>query len=175
MAATRAENSHPIASIPALGFGVRAWCKSVIETSHVTASPSVNKIPRFDFVRSNLVRLCPRGSLWLGRRVWFVGNAQEEFDVSSRTRVDGVWSWTDDVHLMPLEGGENHASLSTCYVFCSHRSYDEPWLLDITSTSVAIIGLCSRTECPSRCEDRAAPPHHRPVHWRSRLQVRVVL
>jgi hypothetical protein len=50
MAATRAENSHPIASIPALGFGVRAWCKSVIETSHATASPSINKIARFDSI-----------------------------------------------------------------------------------------------------------------------------
>jgi hypothetical protein len=49
MTATRAENSQPTASIPALGFGVRAWCKSVIETSHATASPSINKIPRFFF------------------------------------------------------------------------------------------------------------------------------
>src|SRR5215471_1027240 len=73
------------------------------------------------------------------------------------------------------KGRRNHASVSTCYVSCSHRSYDEPWLLDITSTSVAIIGLCSRTECPSRREDLAEPPHDRSVHRRSRLQVRVVL
>jgi hypothetical protein len=43
MAATRAENNQPTASIPALGFGLRAWCKSVIETSHAPASPSINK------------------------------------------------------------------------------------------------------------------------------------
>jgi hypothetical protein len=44
------------------------------------------------------------------------------------------------------------------------------------STSVAIIGLRSRTECPPWCEDLAEPPHYRPVHCRrSRLQVRVVL
>ena len=66
MAAAKTENSHPTASIPALGFGARVWCKSVIETPRATASPSINKITRFDFVRSNLERLCPRGSLWLG-------------------------------------------------------------------------------------------------------------
>jgi hypothetical protein len=49
MTATMAENSHPTASIPALGFGVRAWRKSVIETSHAAASPSINKIARFFF------------------------------------------------------------------------------------------------------------------------------
>jgi hypothetical protein len=66
MAATKAENSHPAASIPELEFGARVWCKSVIETSHATASPSINKIAQFDFVRSNLEPLCPRGSLCLG-------------------------------------------------------------------------------------------------------------
>jgi hypothetical protein len=74
-----------------------------------------------------------------------------------------------------LSRGKTHACLSTCYVSWSHRPYDEPWLLDITSASFAIIGLCSRTECPSRCEDRAAPPHYRPVHCQRSLQVRVVL
>src|SRR5262249_9134025 len=34
IAVAKAKNSHPTASIPALGFGVRVWCKSVIETSH---------------------------------------------------------------------------------------------------------------------------------------------
>ncbi len=41
MAATRAENNQPTVSIPALGFGLRAWCKSAIETSHAAASPSI--------------------------------------------------------------------------------------------------------------------------------------
>jgi hypothetical protein len=77
--------------------------------------------------------------------------------------------------MIPEEGGGDNATLSACYVSCSHRSYDGPWLLDITSTSVAIIGLRSRTECPPRCEDRTEPPHYRPVRWRSWLQVRVVL
>jgi hypothetical protein len=73
------------------------------------------------------------------------------------------------------EGGDR-ACLSTCYVSCSHWLYDEPWLLDIASTSVPIIGLCSRTECPPRREDLAEPPHYCPVHGgRGRLQVRVVL
>ncbi len=83
----------------------------------------------------------------------------------------------NDLHRGILEEGGDHARLlSTCYVSRSHRSYDEPWLLDITSTSVAITGLCSRTECPPRCEDLAEPPRYRPVHCgRSRLQVRVVL
>jgi hypothetical protein len=49
MAAATAENSHPTASIPALGFGLRVWCKSGIETSHAAASPSINKIARFFF------------------------------------------------------------------------------------------------------------------------------
>lgn len=90
--------------------------------------------------------------------------------------IDGTCCWNNDLSLNHSEEGGDHAFLSTCYVSCSHRSYDEPWLLDITSTSVAIIGLCSRTECPPRCEDLAEPPHYRPVHCRrSRLQVRVVL
>src|SRR5689334_3349174 len=49
MAAAKAENSHPTASISGLGFGARAWCKSTIETSRATAQPE-NKIARFDFV-----------------------------------------------------------------------------------------------------------------------------
>ena len=175
MAAAKTENSHPTASIPALGFGARVWCKSVIETSRATASPSINKITRFDFVRSNLERLCPRGSLWLGAGCALWATLAKILWFSKRDALTGNCSWTDDVHLMPLEGGENHASLSTFYVSCGRRSFDEPWLLDITSTSVAIIGLCSRTECPSRCEDRAAPPHYRPVHCQRSLQVRVVL
>jgi len=38
MAKATAKNSHPTASIPGLGFGVLAWCKSVIETSHATVT-----------------------------------------------------------------------------------------------------------------------------------------
>jgi hypothetical protein len=45
-----------------------------------------------------------------------------------------------------------------------------------SQASVAIVGLRSWTECPPWCEDRAEPPHYRPVHGRrSGLQVRVVL
>src|SRR5215831_16290109 len=93
----------------------------------------------------------------------------------STKHIDGIWSWNNDLRRNIPAEGEDHACLSTCYVSCSHWSHDEPWLLDITRTSVAIIGLCSGTECPPRCEDRAEPPHYRPVHRRSRLQVRVVL
>ena len=77
------------------------------------------------------------------------------------------------ISTVSFQGGD-HACLSTCYVSCGHRSYDEPWLLNITSPSVTIIGLCIRAECPPRCQDFASPPHYRPLHWR-RLQVRVVL
>jgi hypothetical protein len=69
--------------------------------------------------------------------------------------------------------GEDHACLSICYVSCSHRSYDEPWLLDITQ-ALPSLACAVGAECPSRSEDFAEPPHYRPVHWR-RLQVRVVL
>ena len=34
-----------------------------------------------------------------------MGNAQEDFDVSSPTRVDGVWSWTDDVRVSTVSQG----------------------------------------------------------------------
>jgi hypothetical protein len=88
--------------------------------------------------------------------------------------MESVVGDNDLYGIIPEEGGD-HACLSTCYVSCSHWSYDEPWLLDITGTSVAIIGLFNRTEYPPRCEDFAEPPHYRPVHWRSRLQMRGVL
>jgi hypothetical protein len=97
------------------------------------------------------------------------------FDFSTAMHIDGICYWNNDLPLSHSGRGGNHVCLSTCYVSCSHLSYDEPWLLDITSTSIAIIGLCSRTECPPRCEDLAEPPHYRPVRRRSRLQVRVVL
>jgi hypothetical protein len=62
MAATMAENSHHTASIPAFGFGVCAWCKSVIETSHAATSPSINKIARFFLIPyNNLVEAASDG------------------------------------------------------------------------------------------------------------------
>jgi hypothetical protein len=91
-------------------------------------------------------------------------------------RIDDICCWEQRSPSYHFGRRGDHACLSTCYVSCSHWLYDEPWLLDIASTSVAIIGLCSRTECPPRREDLAEPPHYRPVHGRrSRLQVRVVL
>jgi hypothetical protein len=97
------------------------------------------------------------------------------FDLSTAGALTVFDTGNNDLHRIILGEGEDHATLSTCCVSGSHRSYDEPWLLDIASTSVAIIGLCSRAECPSRCEDHAEPSHYRPVRWRSRMQVRVVL
>ena len=104
-------------------------------------------------------------------------NAPVDFLIFPQRSIDAEFVVGDnDLHrIIPGEGGD-HACLSTRYVSCSHRSYDERRLLDITSTSVAIIGLCSRNEYSPRCEDLAEPPHYRPVHCRrSRLQVRGVL
>jgi hypothetical protein len=99
---------------------------------------------------------------------------EQIFDLFHKRHIDGVGSWNNDLHPFRRRGN-HHASLSTCSVFSSHRINDEPWLLDIKSTSVAITGLCGRTECPSRCQDLAEPSHDRPVRWGSGLQVRVVL
>ena len=46
---TRDYVRHRSVRYPTFGFGVRAWCKSVIETSHAAASLSINKIARFFF------------------------------------------------------------------------------------------------------------------------------
>jgi hypothetical protein len=64
--AATAETSHPRASIPGV------WCKSVIETSHATASPLINKIARFGKARqiaANIAKLPSSASGCRPRRV----------------------------------------------------------------------------------------------------------
>jgi hypothetical protein len=112
---------------------------------------------------------------WTVRGCDLLATLERIFDLFHKWHIDGVGSWNNDLYPFRRRGN-HHASLSTCFVFGSHRSYDEPRLLDVTSTSVAITGLCSRTECPSRREDLAEPSHDRPVRCRgSGLQMRVVL
>ena len=63
-----------------------------------------------------------------------MGNAHEVCALSKMRCVDDIWSWTHDAHLINPEiwKGENDASISIVYVFCSRRSGNGSWLLDIT-------------------------------------------
>ncbi|SRR6266568_900622 len=104
-----------------------------------------------------------------------MGNAHEVCALSKMRCVDDIWSWTHDAHLINPEiwKGENDASISIVYVFCSRRSGNGSWLLDITGVARSLRG---RSKCPPRRADSAAAPHYRTVHFRrSGLQVRVVL
>ena len=107
--------------------------------------------------------------------VWSLSNVPRNLFIFPQLRIDG--SCRRKQPFSP-DSGRRGSSCVFTVLPCISQSSVLRRALDTRhhKHSAAIIGLCSRAECPSWCEDRAEPPHNRPVHcWRSGLQVRVVL